>query len=204
MATSPIPLFDLSPDDQIFMKGKSNSTIFNRYHNIGQLSTPYIGKNSNFKSSQGDYAPPQATDYYTVQNPLYPYPMMKDWKVDQYIPGWGCAFGKPYMHSTYSSNPDSGFIAPNMFSPKTHFDKSHDPNPKQPQIKLIQNIVMPVGEEIGVGSILPPRENFKFMNNSVPFVYKGGYDGDYVKLIDVNARLQGNMPPYKDGEKWKI
>lgn len=43
-----------------------------RYVNLGQLSTPYIGKRYGIG---GDYGPPQATMYYTDYNRNYPYPM---------------------------------------------------------------------------------------------------------------------------------
>jgi len=53
-----------------------------RYHNIGQLKTPYEGK---FMGQNGDYAPIQATDYYTPQNRNYPYPLFSDMNRCQYV-----------------------------------------------------------------------------------------------------------------------
>lgn len=124
MATTPTPRFNLSPRDEIFLKGKSQH--HHRYHNIGQLQTPYIGKNANFMSALGDYGPPQRTDYYTAQNPVYPYAMASDMVVDQYLPFTGCAFGRPGLFPTYDNSiPFSGFIHPNYFSPKTHFQNGH-------------------------------------------------------------------------------
>lgn len=126
MANTPTPTFDLSPRDFIFLSGKRNNG--HNYHNIGQLRTPYIGKNANFKSAMGDYGPPQRTDYYTVDNPTYPYPMSANMVVDQYLPYTGCAFGRPGLYPTYDySIPKSGFVAPNYFAPKTYFQRGHVP-----------------------------------------------------------------------------
>ena len=125
MAATPTPRFNLSPRDQIFLSGKSNYNQ-HKYHNIGQLQTPYIGKNANFRSALGDYAPPQRTDYYTVQNPVAPYAMAADMVVDQYLPYTGCAFGRPGLFPTYDySIPQSGFVSPNYFSPVTYFQRGH-------------------------------------------------------------------------------
>lgn len=43
-----------------------------KYHNLGQLQTPYFGKSP---SALGDYGPPQGIDYYTLENPNYIYPL---------------------------------------------------------------------------------------------------------------------------------
>ena len=42
------------------------------YHNLGQLQTPYFGKNP---GQFGDYGPPSGMNYYTRENPNYPYPL---------------------------------------------------------------------------------------------------------------------------------
>ena len=52
-----------------------------RYHNIGQLKTPYEGK---IPGTHGDYGPVQTTDYYTPQNPNYPYVLDRDFRAVQY------------------------------------------------------------------------------------------------------------------------
>nr|QBK85674.1 MAG: hypothetical protein LCMAC101_02690 [Marseillevirus LCMAC101] len=55
--------------DPTFMQGYPYPA---KYHNVGQLMTPYEGK----KMGQGgDYASPQSTVYYTPDNPVYPYPL---------------------------------------------------------------------------------------------------------------------------------
>ena len=55
--------------DPTFAEGKPYPA---KYHNVGQLMTPYEGK----KMGQGgDYGPPQSTTYYSLENPVYPYPL---------------------------------------------------------------------------------------------------------------------------------
>jgi len=55
--------------DPTFAEGKPYPA---KYHNMGQLMTPYEGK----KMGQGgDYGPPQSTTYYSLENPVYPYPL---------------------------------------------------------------------------------------------------------------------------------
>lgn len=264
------PNFNFSPGNQIFQIGRNSSK--NKYHNIGQLRTPYIGKHSNFSSAQGDYGPPQNTDYYTVDNPLYPYPMMSQWEASQYIPGQGCAFGVPGQYVTHDySNPDTGFVPPNYFSPTQIIPPKEYPYPSQTYgKKLIENMVEPVREDImpveeyppyatsarnvfssGEAAIFssgnstninsPPSRNFVPQNSNIQrpltntplrptkegfcnscsgnnetiqqdiqFITNDDifnpmqYEGKYVKLIDTYTRLQRNLPPYKDGEKWKI
>jgi hypothetical protein len=195
MSLGVTPTFNLSPDDQIFQKGKPPSGI--GYHNIGQLRTPYFGKNSNFSSNQGDYAPPQRTRYYTLEDPLAPYPMMERWQATQYLPTQGCAFGVPGQFPTVDDSvPDSGFVPPNYFSPSFTNPKGQFPHPSQTYGKhLIQNISKPTKQNT--------FENFEFMNTPPQFALAEQYEGNYVKLIDVYPRLQKNNPPYRDGEKYK-
>lgn len=210
MALGPPPRFNFSPGDQIFLR--SGNGNLQKYHNIGQLRTPYVDKHSNFASAQGDYGPPQNTKYYTVHNPLYPYPMMSDWQPTQYLPLGNCAFGSPGQFVVSdNTNPDSGFVPPNYFSPTTHMPSGHNINPSQTyDKKLIQNMTMPVQEDImpiegfcnSCGSTRN-REKFKYVDNAQMFHIGQQYEGEYVKLMDIYPRLQKNMPPYKDGEKWK-
>ncbi len=58
--------------DPSFMEGYPYK---NKYHNVGQLMTPYEGKKMGVG---GDYGPPQGTTYYSLENPVYPYPLDKD------------------------------------------------------------------------------------------------------------------------------
>lgn len=194
MSLGPTPTFNLSPGDQIFLQGRNTSK--QNYHNIGQLRTPYYGKHSNFQSAQGDYAPPQRTRYYTLENPLAPYPMMKRWRATQYLPTQGCAFGVPGQYPTVSNlNPDDAFVPPNYFSPSTKLPSGQYQSPSQTYgKKLIQNIVSPGPEKI--------RENFSFHSRAT--YNPNQYEGEYLKLIDTYPRLQKNIPVYKDGEKYTI
>jgi hypothetical protein len=208
MANTQTPHFNLSPTDGIFMN--ENAPSSKMYHNIGQLRTPYIGKTANFKSAQGDYGPPQRTVYYTPSNPVYPYPMMEDWASEQYLPGWGCVNGSPYKYPSYDySVPNSAFVPPNYFSPKTKLPQGKFiPTSQTYGKKLIQNIVQPVREDI-----MPveyrrekPTENFKYMDvlhDNIQYNDDHSYR-KYISLKDSYTPLTKYMPPYKDGEKWKI
>lgn len=206
MANTQTPHFNLSPTDGVFM----NENVDRRYHNIGQLRTPYIGKTSNFKSSQGDYGPPQRTVYYTPSNPVYPYPMMEDWASEQYLPGMGCVNGSPYKYPTYDySVPSSAFVPPNYFSPKTKLPQGQYVPPSQTYgKKLIQNIVKPVREDIMPIEYYQekPVENFKFVNivkDNIRYHQDHPYR-EYVTLEASYTPPTNYMPPYVDGEKWKI
>lgn len=55
--------------DPTFMEGYPYP---NKYQNVGQLMTPYEGKPMGVG---GDYGPPQSTTYYSLENPVYPYPL---------------------------------------------------------------------------------------------------------------------------------
>jgi hypothetical protein len=201
MSLGPTPLFDLSPSNGVFMQGRPPSG--QNYHNIGQLRTPYLGKNANFKSAQGDYGPPQRTRYYTLQNPLAPYPMMSRWQASQYLPTLPCAFGVPGQYPTVDyTNPDTEFVPPNYFDPSYKPPTGEYPYPSQTFGKtLIRNITTPVPEDITV--------QHAFRENYTPSMEKVRYDsnqygGNYVKLVDTYAPLLKNMPVYKDGEKYSI
>lgn len=202
MSLGPTPLFDLSPTDQIFSQGKISSG--QKYHNIGQLRTPYLGKNANFQSAQGDYGPPQRTRYYTLQNPLSPYPMMSRWEATQYLPTQGCAFGIPGQYPTIDyTNPDTEFVPPNYFNPSYTPPTGEYPHPSQNfGKKRIQNITMPVPEDITTRNVF--RENYTPFATQPQQYNPNQYEGKYVKLVDVYAPIQGNIPIYKDGEKYSI
>jgi len=45
-----------------------------KYMNMGQLMTPFEGKKL---GQSGDYGHPQSTTYYSLENPVYPYPLDK-------------------------------------------------------------------------------------------------------------------------------
>lgn len=211
MANTQTPYFNLSPTDGVFMN-ENAPTRKKMYQNIGQLKTPYIGKTSNFKTAQGDYGPPQRTVYYTPSNPVYPYPMMKDWLSDQYLPGWGCVNGDPTKYPTYNYDvPDSAFVPPNYFSPQTHFAKGQATPSQTYGKQLIQNIVQPVREDImPIGYYQNPslpKENFQYVNDDIAETRKFNNDVPYNRYISLRSSYTPPtryMPPYKDGEKWKI
>lgn len=94
----------------------------NRYHNIGQLQTPYQGK----KFGQGgDYGPPQRTRYYTDQNPTYPYVLDRDFHAGDYLPTEGCCFERPGYFPCYEDKYPEQFIPPDYFSPRIRFPSGH-------------------------------------------------------------------------------
>lgn len=66
-----------------------------KYHNMGQLLTPYEGKKL---GQNGDYAPPQDTLYYTPQNSTYPYPLDAYTKSTVYLPGAGSCYCNNHSH----------------------------------------------------------------------------------------------------------
>lgn len=69
-----------------------------KYHNLGQLQTPYFGKNP---SQLGDYGPPQGINYYTKDNRNYVYPL---WNCKRSNPPKGCA-----CVDIINTNPNSYF-----------------------------------------------------------------------------------------------
>lgn len=86
-----------------------------KYHNVGQLQTPYQGKSM---GKLGDYGPVQSTVYYTPNNPNYPYVMDKDFRAVQYMPGRACSFNHPGYSPVYQSEYPEKFVPPNYFSPR--------------------------------------------------------------------------------------
>ena len=94
----------------------------NKYHNIGQLQTPYQGK---MFGQGGDYGPPQKTRYYTVYNPTYPYVLDKDFRAEEYLPTEGCCFGRPGYFPCQEAQYPTRFTPPDYFSPKVNFPRGH-------------------------------------------------------------------------------
>ena len=97
----------------------------NKYHNIGQLRTPYIGKKF---GTVGDYAPPQRKPYYTPYNRNYPYVMDSDFHAVGYLPTERSCYrcNKGYFPCRESKYPEE-FIPPDYFSPHTRYPEGHAP-----------------------------------------------------------------------------
>lgn len=97
-----------------------------KYHNIGQLQTPYQSKQF---SNGGDYAPPQATTYYTPQNRTYPYVMDNQFRGANYLPSECCGslpnFQYPSYFRGYNPQYPDEFIIPNYFTPTIHTQTGH-------------------------------------------------------------------------------
>ncbi len=106
-----------------FMPGYYPSSVSRRgiYHNMGQLKTPYYGKDP---GTHGDYAPPQRTRYYTHQNPNYPYPLDKDHRPAQYVPEWGPPGYLPAHKPEYPHF----YLRPNFFAPDLGIPSSSKEN----------------------------------------------------------------------------
>lgn len=88
----------------------------NRYHNVGQLQTPYKGKRFGVG---GDYGPPQNTVYYTERNRNYPYPLDKDQRPVGYVPSGqrSCDCNNPFgYHSCVKS-----LYYPGTYRPEDYF-----------------------------------------------------------------------------------
>ncbi len=96
-----------------------------KYHNIGQLMTPYKGK---YMGQGGDYGPPQKTRYYTFQNSNYPYVMDKDFRAASYLPTEGCCYKRPGYFPCYESKYHDVFVPPNYFAPDTRWPTGHEPS----------------------------------------------------------------------------
>ena len=94
----------------------------NKYHNVGQLQTPYIGKKF---GKGGDYGPPQATAYYNPWNPNYPYVLDKDFRAAQYLPSQGCCFDHPGYAPCYNAAYPDKYIPENYFVPKRYYPEGH-------------------------------------------------------------------------------
>jgi len=93
-----------------------------KYHNIGQLQTPYQGKRF---GSSGDYGPPQRTKYYTDYNRNYPYVLDANFNAREYLPGEGCCFRKVGYSPCYENKYPNIFIPPNYFSPQLQHPSGH-------------------------------------------------------------------------------
>ena len=101
-----------------------------RYHNLGQLQTPYEGKRL---GQSGDYAPPQDTEYYNVWNPNYPYVLDKDFRASSFIPGNDSCFpGQPGYSPCQETQYPEVYIPGNYFKQKTVWPTPvHAPPPVQ-------------------------------------------------------------------------
>lgn len=127
----------------------------NTYHNIGQLQTPYQGKQFGVG---GDYGPPQATVYYTPQNPTYPYVMDNEFRSVGYLPTECCGslpgFRYPGYFRGYNPNYPDTFALPNYFTPTFPKPSTHyTGNPLPPKTITCS----PVGPRCQRGS----REHFE-------------------------------------------
>lgn len=89
-----------------YVTGDFTPRYIPKYHNVGQLKTPYIGKHP---GSGGDYGPPQQTRYYTNSNPVYPYPLDTTCNKN---------FGLNYNHTRH-------FVPPDYFAPHTRYPSKH-------------------------------------------------------------------------------
>lgn len=94
----------------------------NKYHNIGQLETPYEGKKFGVG---GDYAPPQRTRYYTPQNPNYPYVLDANFRAEEYLPTEGCCFKRPGYFPCYEGQYPDRYVPPNYFAPQLRHPSGH-------------------------------------------------------------------------------
>lgn len=94
----------------------------NKYHNVGQLMTPYQGKKM---SVLGDYAPPQATKYYSNNNRNYPYVLDRNFRASSYLPTEGCCFGHPGYCPCYEGQYPGKYIPSNYFNPKRRREFGH-------------------------------------------------------------------------------
>ncbi len=113
----------------------------NKYHNIGQLRTPYIGK---YLGQGGDYGPVGDTRYYTPKNPTYPYPMDSELNATQFLPTEGRCFEKlGYFPCVGGNNyPDLPFIPPNYFSPNTRYPRGHLPSTLRSEIEGYEKLAV--------------------------------------------------------------
>ena len=178
-----------------------------RYHNVGQLMTPYQGKPF---GTGGDYGPPQSTRYYTVENPNYPYVMDSQLHATQYIPGNGCCYppNPSYSPCVETQYPDK-YIPGNYFSPQIHVQSGLsdpiDPYPARP----VSGTPTPFG--IGVRPAVAPNKNLGVPNPELEYKWSPDkyeeYDGDnsveawdYGKLRVTGNRLRGykNFYPFND------
>ncbi len=115
-----------------------------KYHSIGQLQTPYVGK---LFGQGGDYGPPQATVYYTQQNRNYPYVLDSEFRPTQYLPTEYPMFQYPGYFASYNPAYPDEWIVPNYFTPNPSHIGGHyvSPNGKQslPPITITPSIVGP-------------------------------------------------------------
>jgi len=171
-----------------------------KYHNVGQLQTPYIGK---LFGTGGDYAPPQATVYYTPNNRTYPYPLDKDARPAQFIPEVACTsplpnFKYPGYFWAYNPQYPDNFVPPNYFPPNPSRIGGHYVSPlmKQslPPITITRSPVGPTATQ--ARKHIPGEEIFPGLKREVPFESKEGpgtslESFEFEKLRYAYAPLQG-------------
>ena len=145
-----------------------------KYHNIGQLMTPYEGK---YAGQGGDYGPPQRTRYYTAQNPNYPYVLDKNFRAEEYLPTEGrCYPNQPGYFPCYESKYHDRFVPPNYFAPYTRWPRGHEPA----RDFTISDTPVPSGDP-------EYKENYKY-----------GNPGDYTRLVNTypGLRHSNDYPPF--------
>jgi len=144
----------------------------NKYHNMGQLQTPYQGR---LGGVGGDYGVPQNTVYYTPKNPTYPYVLDKDFRATQYLPTEGCipGFVCPGYFPAFEGEYPDVFVKPNYYSPSVDFSfKNRRVTYESPKITITRS---PVGPREEVTVKQPGMEKF-----------------DYVKLKNTYHGIGGN------------
>lgn len=112
-----------------------------RYHNLGQLMTPYEGKPFGVV---GDYGPVQTKPYYTPWQLSYPYVMDSQFRASSYIPTagncYGCGSTGGLSGSSYSPcyNPQypDFFVAPNYFVSDPYMPSGHELPARKNQVHL--------------------------------------------------------------------
>lgn len=137
-----------------------------KYHNIGQLQTPYQGKRM---GKLGDYGPPQATRYYTPWNPTYPYVLDKDFQASEYLPGNGCCYGHPGYSPCYEAEYPSKYIPGDYFAPQVTLPKGHVQNPSHPESVSVRR------ENYGRDSSGDVTNRFRLATLGVPVASKMFY-----------------------------
>ncbi len=109
-----------------------------QYQNIGQLITPYYGKNI---SQLGDYGPVQNKPYYTGYNNTYPYVLDRNFKPLGYIDSYSqngtscwCVDGKK-RNNYFPCKPEFGY-----YRPSNYFQSNPNDNPYIKGAKYTSNI----------------------------------------------------------------
>jgi hypothetical protein len=136
----------------------------NRYHNLGQLTTPYQGKRMGVG---GDYAPPQRTRYYTSHNPTYPYVLDANFHAEEYLPTEkGCCFSRPGYFSCYNPSYPDVYVPSNYFAPQLQHPSGKAPPDRDFGRMMYTGMVVPVDSEDALRTSLqgPPGFERKFIS----------------------------------------